>query len=314
MTAKRHCGQVHSRRPSLGPPDKIGPIGLGELDGRNGTHQPGRLARSEAQIARPDLGHFAQSPQPGQRQRRAASRHKDHQQGRRQVTQQGADLLMAAAVLDHVIVVKHEDDPDRQPDQRVDQHRNHGSRDVRGPGPQRPQEVLAAELRAGSLESGHDVPPQPAGVIVTTVERQPCHRAAFGRGGSPLRQQRRLAEARGSIDEDQFRRRGPGQLPDQPGPIHPLRARARTAQLGFDGYVDHGARRGPAGARRLDAFRRPGFLSTPATWHILTMCERPQDSQGPKVFKMRTLRPWPCRLGRLQCAGSGAPGGQGTVR
>ena len=37
-------------------------------------------------------------------------------------------------------------------------------------GGQRAQDIFGAEFRAGLLENGYDMPPQSAGVIVTTVQ------------------------------------------------------------------------------------------------------------------------------------------------
>ena len=197
---------------------------------------------------------------------------------------------MATAVPDLVIVVKHEDDLYRQPHQLVDQHRNNCSRDVRGLGRKDAQDI-AAKFRAGLPKSGHNVPPQPAGVIVTVVERQPCDRAVFGRCGSPLRHERRLAEARGSINQDQFGRSSARQFAEQPGPVHPFLARVRTMQLRVDGHVNRGTYGGQADDRTHDAFRRPRFLGAPGASHVSTIGMEQRDKTGSKV--LQKLGPWP---------------------
>ena len=229
--------------------------------------QRGRLHRREAQLTHPDLDHVADGAQPREWQPRVGPGDEHQLDSRRQMEQQGRHLLMAPGFPDHVIVVQHQDNRGPEPGQPGDQARDHVVGDVRGLGPQRPQDVLAVQLRAGPLQRGHDMPPEPARVVVPAVERDPREPPVLGRAGPPLGHQGGLAEARGRVDQDQPRRNRTGQLLHQRGPRHPFLALAGGVQLGFDGHIQAGTRprRPPDGAQRT--LWGPVTLGTPTSGH-----------------------------------------------
>ena len=115
MLPQREGGQVNSRRPALGPGHQIGEIGLAELDAGDGRDELGGLAGFEAQFTGPDFGQFAGRPPAGQRQRRVSPGDQHEPDGWRKMQQQESELVVAAALGDHVIVIQHHDNRIAQP-------------------------------------------------------------------------------------------------------------------------------------------------------------------------------------------------------
>jgi hypothetical protein len=89
---------------------------------------------------------------------------------RRQVQQQESQLVMAVRLADHVVVVQHQNDRLRQPGQLIDQQRKQRFGKIRPLAPDERQDIIGAEIRAGALQSIGDVPPEPAGIVVTGIE------------------------------------------------------------------------------------------------------------------------------------------------
>lgn len=175
-------------------------------------HQLSSFGQREAELKGPELDHLARRAQPCQRQRGIGPRDQHDPCGGRQVLKEERHLLVAACLGDRVIVVEHEDNRGRKRRQLVDQGREHGygvgDLDLTAW-----HEGLAAEFRASAPERMGDVPPQPGRVIVTLVERDPGEPLALHRAGPPLRDESRLAEARGRINQDDP---GPGGGVGQP--------------------------------------------------------------------------------------------------
>ena len=144
-------------------------------------HERRRLGGREPQFGHPDLDHLTGRAQPRQRQRRIGSRDEHDLGGWREMQQQESGLFVAAGFLDHLIVVKDENNWCLRCGQLVDQERYHRARDVRDRDPKRPEDLIDVEARAGSLQRVHDMPPQPAGVIVAAIEGDPSERPLFRR-------------------------------------------------------------------------------------------------------------------------------------
>ncbi len=170
VTAKRERGKVYPGRPPLGPLDKVSQIGWVELHGRDAAHERGRLRRHEAQLGYPDLEQIADRPQPPERQRWIYPGDQDDLSHGRKVQQEELQLVMAVAVADQVIVIKHQGHRRSELGELVDQGRQHRSPQVWPLPLQLPQQVPDAELRASPLQRSHDVPAQPCGVVVTRVD------------------------------------------------------------------------------------------------------------------------------------------------
>ena len=229
MAAKRERRQVHPGWPSFGPCYQVSQVWLGELEAGHSMHERGRISGREAQLARPDLDHLAGRPQAGQREGRISPRD-EHDLGRRRQMMHGSDLVVAALILDHVVVVPHQD---TGADSAPSSLRRMGSTDPATSGlrPKRGQDRIAVDLGASSLQGAHDLPPQAAGVIVAALQRNPGEPLALARAGTPLRHQSRLAEARRRVHEHQ-----PGggarQVASQLGPLYPYRSRTGRMELG----------------------------------------------------------------------------------
>ena len=190
----------------------------------------------EPQLVRPDLGQLPGGPHAAQRQRRVGPREQHQLDRRRQVQQQESELVMAVRLADHVVVVQHQNDRLRQLGQLIDQQRKQRLGKIRRLAPDEGQDIIGTELRAGALQSMGDVPPQPARIVVTGIERHPGERAAFGRAQLPLGNQRRLAEARrgGGQHKLGVSTRQPG---DQLRTLHPLRPGRRSVQLRLENHT-----------------------------------------------------------------------------
>ena len=239
MAAQRDGGQVHPGGPSLGPFHELIQVRLAELDSGHGEQQLRGLLRSEAQLAGPHLGHLPGRPQPGQRQWRIGPGDEHDLHGRRQVQQQELELLVTAAVSDHVIVVEHQDRRRRERGQLVGQHRQHRLGKLRCLRPQFGQDRFAVDLRAGPGQRADDIPPQPARVAVAAVERDPGERPGLRRAGPPLRDEGGLAEPGRRVHKHKLRG-GLRQFGDECRPLHPLGPGTRRVELGLDRCVEPG--------------------------------------------------------------------------
>jgi hypothetical protein len=118
--------------------------------------------------------------------------------------QQEGGLFVAAAFPDHVVVVKDDNDWCLKCGQLVDQDRHQIARDVRELNPKSPENLIAAEAWAGSLQCVHQVPPQSAEVIVTVVKGDPSERPVLRCTGPPLRHESGFPGSRWSLNEDKL--------------------------------------------------------------------------------------------------------------
>jgi hypothetical protein len=135
--------------------------------------------------------------------------------------------------LDDVVVVDHQHDlvggRGELVHQRGDDPRE---RCARRAGHERADPLDDTDVHA--VERGGDVAPEPHRVVVAGVERQPRHRSVVG--PRPGGQEARLAEAGGPAH--QYQLAGARlQLPDEPGPRHPPRARLGCAQFGRQQHI-----------------------------------------------------------------------------
>ena len=87
-----------------------------------------------------------------------------------QAQQQETELVMAVRLADQVVVVQHQNDRLRQLGQLVDQQRKQCFGEIRLLAPDEGQDIIGAELRAGTFQGMGDVPPQPAGIVVTGIQ------------------------------------------------------------------------------------------------------------------------------------------------
>jgi hypothetical protein len=209
---------------------------------------------------------------------------------------------VAAAVPDHVVVVQHQDNRLRQRGQLVDQQRQQRSGEIRRPGPDRGQQVTGTELRAGPLHRAHDMPPQPAGIVIAGIERDPRERPALGRARAPLRDQSGLAEPRRRVNQDE-----PGgnarQITDELLPLHPLPPRRGSMQFRLDRRIQtHPPRlRGCDGQRcllRHRLFRHGMFHRSPLQPAIPPTRNSPY--KGPATIPVPGVRRTYRRIGPLR--------------
>src|SRR5580698_5562369 len=100
-----------------------------------------------------------------------------------------------------MVVVKDQDNWCAKRSHLVHEERYYLAGNVRDRGPKRPADLIAAQSRAGLPQCEHDIPPQPAGVIVTAVEGNPSERPVFRCTDPPLRRESGLAEARRRSEE-----------------------------------------------------------------------------------------------------------------
>ena len=266
MTAQRDGGQVHPGGPSLGPFHELIQVRFAELDAGHGEQQLRGLVRGEAQFPGPYLGHLPGRPQPGQRQRRVGPGDDHELRGRRQVEQQEHDLLVAASVPDHVVVVEHQDHRCRDRGQFVGQHGQHRLRELRGLRPQFIQDRLAVDLRAGPGQRADHIPPQPAWVAVAAVERDPGEGPGLRRAGPPLRDEGGLPEPGRSIHQHQLRG-GLCQFVDECRPLHPLGPDTRRIELGLDRRIQPSQSRGHRSISAKALPRLPSCADSTAMVH-----------------------------------------------
>ena len=156
--------------------------------------------------------------------------------------QQERDLVVAAAVLDLVVIIEHQGNRRGERGQLVEKDGEHRSSHVLGRRPKGRQDGITVDLRASSLQGAHDMPPQTAGVIIVAIQRNPGEPPALAHAGTPLRDQSRLAGPRGRGHEHQPGR-GARQVASQRSPLHPF-----PVATWADGAWSPAARPGPRGA------------------------------------------------------------------
>ena len=103
-------------------------------------------------------------------------------------------------VLDRLIVVQHKDELLRDVRELVDQRRKSLLKEVDARRAQRRKRGCAdpGQHRPQGLD---DVHPEPRGIVVTRLQRQPGRRALFCCGRRPLRHERRLSATSRTIDQ-----------------------------------------------------------------------------------------------------------------
>ncbi len=101
---------------------------------------------------------------------------------------------------DHVIVIQHQDQRVGEGCDLVDQRRQQRFSRRGLWGTERARQVLA-QLRRDGLQRGDEVAHKAGGVLVTGVEREPCHASGQGVAPRPIAQQGGLAKA--SLGGDQ---------------------------------------------------------------------------------------------------------------
>ena len=128
-TANGQCGQLEPHRPALGPIHQSVNGAGADLDLAHRRDQAGGFRGAEPQIGGSDLGQFAASPHPGERQRRVEPGGDHQSERRRQIAQQVLDRFVDADVGQQVVVVQDQRVPGVARGQVVEQR---GQRDVEG--------------------------------------------------------------------------------------------------------------------------------------------------------------------------------------
>jgi hypothetical protein len=188
----------------------------------------------------PQLGQVTAHPQPGQRQRRVGAGGHDQAQRLRQVRDEELDGLVNAGIGEHLVVVEHQHVPAGRRGQLVQQQRQRQV-DHRPVGRADGLQGRLADVVADPAQRGEHVTPEPGGLVVVLVERDPGDAPPLPRVGRPAAQQARLAPP-GRRHHHGQPGAGVAQLPGQPFPRNRTLAHRRNHLLG-------GEQR-PAGALR----------------------------------------------------------------
>jgi hypothetical protein len=157
----------------------------------------------------------------------------------RQARDQELDLIVAGRLLDVVEVVEDENDVVRHGGERAHDGRQHGPwcRSVRATDDA--GRLSHGKNAPGSLQGLGDVGPQPIGIVVTAVERDPGRRRPVP-AVQPLRDERGLAVAGGSGHEGDRMADGQSHRIDQALSGDPVVAYRRRSELGLEERVDGG--------------------------------------------------------------------------
>lgn len=237
----RECGELERGDPPLRALLQRTDVRLGEVQSRHLVQVRGGLAGSEAQIGGADLDELATRSHPGQWERRVGAAGDHQMRLRGEVLQQEGHPVVDLGRVDDVVVVEHLHDVVGEGAQIVEQSGE--DRLGRRSGRRQERQRSLAELvrRSGHRRQGGDqVRPEPRGIVVPPVERQPG-RGSFTtrRGCQPVRQQRRLAEPGRSRHERQRRPRPPAQTLAQPGPGDQRAPRPGDVELGLEQRPGH---------------------------------------------------------------------------
>ena len=184
----------------------------------------------ELQVGGPDLGQLSPGSHPGQRQRRVGTGRQRHVDACWEVVQEQGQGPVADRVGDQVVVVQ--DQEQRQPGraQLVEQSRQDRPVQVRAWAPQGRQRA-PPYARLDGAERLHHIGPEPCGVVVALVQRDPGHPAS-ARDRAPLGQQRRLAEAGRSVHQAELALQAELEQRLEAGPRYEPGPSGRRPQLG----------------------------------------------------------------------------------
>src|ERR1700730_1583454 len=106
------------------------------------------------------------------------------------------------------------------------------------------------------------MPPEPDRVIVAAVEREPGEPALCDGAGTPRGDEGGLAEARGSVNEDELGGGRIGQRPHELPPLHPLPTRPGSVELRLDRRIKQRPGRSRVGERPRTMPRPSSLLRT----------------------------------------------------
>jgi hypothetical protein len=140
-----------------------------------------------------------------------------------------AHALVDRRLADQVVVVEYEDVLLRRVDERVDEERQRGLAD-RGAGRRDGGFEGRRHLDAGPAQRGRDIEPEPRGIVVLLVEREPGERDLI-LDREPFGEQRRLASARRRRHQVQTAVQPMAQPLDEAAPWHVPRPDPRRLDL-----------------------------------------------------------------------------------
>ncbi len=197
VIAERQRRQPQAGRPPLGVGTQQGHVARPQVQALAAQQLCG-LLQGEGQLGDADLGQLAAGAELVQLQPRVGPRGDHQAQCRRAVADQELHAAKDRLLADLVEVVEHQHHRRVDPPQRVEQRRQLdlaiGGGDGHGG---------AGRQGAGALQGGAHVRPEPAGVVVVGLQREPRHRAVELRAGGPRTQQHRLAESRRRAEQRQ---------------------------------------------------------------------------------------------------------------
>ena len=193
------------------------------------VEQRRRFLDGEAQVGCPQLEQLPACPPSRHADLRFAPARDDdlHSSGR--VVEQSADRRVARWIPDAMPVLEHEHERRRVLELREDERHDDLGDGARGRG-QRGLRALADPPMHG-LQRPYEVHPEPDGIRVRLLERDPRKRRRPRVLREPLREQRRLAVPGGGGDERQIEAAPLPQPLDQTRPRHRGRAQQRCAEL-----------------------------------------------------------------------------------
>ena len=176
----RERGQLQAGDPAFGAGFQGGDVFRREVQAHHLVEKFGGFGRGKTQVGGAQLGQLAPGAQAGQGQLWVLAGGDDQVHLRRQVLEQKGEGIVDRSGIDHVVVVKDEDEIVRDGGDFVEQGRQDrfGRRWLRGL--ERTQHPCS-NLRRNRLQGGDEVGQKAGGVVIPFVQRQPGGRSRRNR-------------------------------------------------------------------------------------------------------------------------------------
>jgi hypothetical protein len=251
----RQRGELEGRNPAFCALRKSHDLAARKIEPHRAIEVGGGLVTRKPEIGRANLDDLTANSQPRERKGRIRPGADHDVDIIRDVLDQECETLMDLPAVDNVVVVEYEGEVFRGRGKLVDQSCKER---LEGALPQLEDrhEGCADPLNCRLQRSDH-MRPEGNLFVVCRIEREPCYRCAFHHG-QMLGQQRCLAEAGRSRDQDQFGSAASLQAGADRGSLYSVGSASGRVQLGRDQGTGHN------GMRHSGSLRAP---SSPSSWY-----------------------------------------------
>ncbi len=172
-TLHRKSSELERGYPSLGAFFQSSHVLPCELQSHGPVEVGSGLGGGEPQVCRTDLDQFSTGAQPGDRERGIGTAGNHQVKLWRQVIEQERHTFLDLARLDQVVVVEHQHDVVSGRAEVIEERREYEV-DRRRLGRGQELKLVRTDRRRHCSQGGDDIRPERSGVVVASIDRQPC--------------------------------------------------------------------------------------------------------------------------------------------